>query len=263
MRTETIQGKRIEYSDAIGFGKTVIDVHKGLKSKDIHTVKNTLLVTATYNPNQANNTFKEKLDITTWLPSASKEYKTSPDISDYIFVPVFTIPSDLPNRNSVAFPLQALTEYSVSAGRLGYKTFKGKPCHLEHDNQDPTKAYGVIADCSLRRLNGFGGGKVWKLMELLAIDRSKHPGIANKILRREYNSYSMGAMVSRYTCSICNANITARSTCGHVGPPGTLDFKEFSGNLAYKKVWGVDGIETSIVATPAFSTATSDWLMTF
>lgn len=263
MRQFSNAGKRIEYSDAIGYGKCVIDVHKSLKDKDIYRVKNSLIVKANYDPSQTGNTLQGKLDITNWLPFASPKMDISPNISDYIFVPVFTIPSDFPNRNSVAFPLLALKDYSVDYGMLGYQTFKGKPVHYEHDNQDPLKAYGVIADTSLRKLKGFGGGKVWKLMELLAIDRSKHPETANQILKKDYNSYSMGAMVGRYTCSICNANISNKFTCGHVGKPGTIDFKEFAGKLAFKNVWDIGGLETSIVATPAFHTANSDTLLYF
>lgn len=262
MRIPSRKDNHIEYSDALGFGKCVIDVHKEVKNKNIYQTKEkSTLVTATYNPNLADNSFQEKLDITSWLPSASKVYKISPDITDYIFVPVFTIPSGLPNRNSVAFPLQALMEFSEDAGCLGYKTFKGKPVHIEHDNEDPEKAIGVIADCSLRKLTGFGNGKVWKLLELLCIDRSKNPDMANKILKKDYNSYSMGAMVSRYTCSICNSEITKNKDCGHVGPPGTIDFNEYDGKLAFKNVWGIHGIETSSVATPAFSVAVADLLV--
>ncbi len=263
MRKKFSDGKHVEYSDAIGFGKCAIDVHRGLKNKDIHRVKKTLVVKATYDPRYGDNSLQGKLDINSWLPFAAEKMCISSDISDYIFVPVFTIPSDLPNRNSVAFPAKALREYSVDAGMLGFQTFKGKPVHYEHDNEDPTKAYGVIADTSLRPLKGFGGGKVWKFLELLAIDRSKHADTANQILAGDFNSYSMGSMVGRYTCSICNSNITMKSQCGHVGKPGTVDFREFSGQLSFKNVWDIHGIETSIVATPAFHVANSDTLLYF
>lgn len=264
MRITSVGEKRVEYSDAIGgFKNTVIDVHKSIKQKDIDIVQNNLLVKANYGTEKASDVQGAKLDITQWLPFAAKKMNISPDIKDYVFVPVFTIPSSLPNRNSVAFPLEALKDYSVDYGMLGYQTFKGKPVHLEHNNSDPTKAYGIIVDCSLRPLRGYGNGKVWKLMELLAIDRTKNPDMANKILKGEYNSYSMGAMVGRYSCSICNANITSKETCPHVGKPGTIDFREFDGKLAFKNVWDIGGIETSIVATPAFHVANSDALLCF
>ncbi len=261
MRLTSHNGKNLEYSDAIGFGKCVIDVHKGLKNKDIHQVKNTIVVKASYSDRAANNTFQEKLDISTWLPFASPKYDISPNISDYIFVPVFTIPSELPNRNGVAFPTKALLEFNVEAGMQAYRTFKGKPVHYEHCNQDPLKAYGVIADCSLRKLKGFGNGKIWKHMELLAIDRSKNPGYANQVLSGDMNSYSMGAMVGRYSCSICGEGL---GRCSHVqGKPGTVDFREINGELAFKNVWDICGFETSGVATPAFHVANSNWLMMF
>lgn len=261
MRITAHNGRRIEYSDAIGFGKCVIDVHKGLKSKDIHKVKNTIMVKANYSDRAPNNSFQEKLDISTWLPFAAKKYEISADVSDYIFVPVFTIPTGLPNRNGVAFPLASLLDFNVEAGMQAYKTFKGKPVHYEHKNDVAKEAYGVIADCSLRPLKGFGNGKVWKHMELLAIDRSKNPAYAHQVLSGEMNSYSMGAMVGRYTCSICCG---ALGTCNHVqSKPGTVDFKEVNGELAFKNVWDINGFETSGVATPAFHVANSNWLMMF
>lgn len=263
MRLTSHNGKTLEYSDAIGFGKCAIDVHKSLKNKDVRIVNKTLVVKANYSDRAPNNTFQEKLDISTWLPFASKKYDISANISDYIFVPVFTIPTDLPNRNGVAFPLAALLEFNVEAGMQAYKTFKGKPVHYEHKNDKPKEAYGVIADCSLRRLVGFGNGKVWKHMELLAIDRSKNPAYAHKVLSGEMNSYSMGAMVGRYTCSVgrCQAKL---GNCNHIqAKPGTVDFKELNGELVFKNVWDVTGFETSGVATPAFHVANSNWLMMF
>ena len=243
------------YCDAAGFTPGVIDVHRELKRKTIHASKDQLLVSPAYADKTKVN---EKLDITNWLPFAAKQYDLSNDIRDYFFVPVITIPSDLPNRNGVAFPLKSLVEFSVEDGMQAYKTFKGKPVHYEHKNDVPKEAYGVIADAFLRKMDNFGNGKVWKLLELLAIDRTKYPTIAQKILDGEMNSYSMGAWVTNYTCSYCGA---ALGKCEHLHPKQALDFYEKDGKLVFRNVHGIKGFETSIVATPAYSIAASDSLL--
>ncbi len=116
----------------------IIDIHKQLKkSGNITKNKNGMSVIASIDDT---NTFKETLDITTWLPFAAKKYNISPDINDYIILPVFTIPTELANRNGVAFPLKSLLEFNTEQGMQAYKTFKGKPTFYEHNNSDHTKA---------------------------------------------------------------------------------------------------------------------------
>jgi hypothetical protein len=90
------------------------------------------------------------LDFPKWLPFASKSLKISASLSDYIVVPVVIMPTDLPNRNGVAFPLAQLVKWDNEMGRVAYKTWTGQPVHYEHANQDPTKAYGVVVDTYLR-----------------------------------------------------------------------------------------------------------------
>lgn len=255
MRQQFNKDRFAVYCDAAGFTPGIIDVHRELKRKNIETAKERMLVTPNFSPKDKVN---EKLDITTWLPFAAKKYEISPDIKDYFFVPVITIPSDLPNRNGVAFPLASLIEFSVEYGMQAYKTFKGKPVHLEHKNDVPKEAYGVIVDSFLRKMDGYGGGKVWKLLELLAIDRTKYPEMAQRILSGEMNSYSMGAWVTSYSCSICNA---AMGKCAHLHPKQPLDFYPIDDKLCFRNVHGIGGFETSIVGTPAYSVAASDRLM--
>ncbi len=202
-----------------------------------------------------------RLDFPTWLPFAAKQYEISPNISDYIFVPVITIPSDIPNRNGVAFPLRELVKFNVEQGMQAYRTFRGKPVHVEHKNDIPKEARGVIVDSYLRKLDGYGGGKVWKLVELLAIDRTKDPMIASRILSGDLNTYSMGSWVNGgYTCSICGAEL---GKCVHLNPRNQFDFTEFDGQLAFRNVHDITGFETSIVETPAYISALSDTLMSF
>ncbi len=200
------------------------------------------------------------LDIGNWLPFASKPYHISAKLEDYVLVPVFTIPSDLPNRNGVGFPLKEMVKFSVESGTQAYKTFKGKPMHLEHANQDPTIAKGVIADVTLRKLTGYGDNKVWKMIELMAVDRTKDPQLANAILTREMNSYSMGALVGGYNCGLCDAAI---GECAHIAKKEMreLVFRKHGNDLVYKKVRDFSGFETSAVKIPAYSVAVSDTLI--
>jgi hypothetical protein len=105
---------------------------------------------------------------------------------------------------------------------------------------------------------GYGSGKVWKLLELLAIDRSKDPVLARKVLDGEYNTYSMGAWVEGYTCSYCQAEM---GKCAHLNPKQPVDFYELNGSLVYRQIMGMKGFETSVVGTPAYVSAISDNLM--
>lgn len=125
-------------------------------------------------------------------------------------------------------------------------------------NDKPEEAYGVIADSFLRKMDGFGKGKVWKLLELLAIDRTKYPSVAQSILSGDLNSYSMGAWVTSYSCSICGSPM---GKCNHLHPKQPLDFYAIDNDLCFRNVHGIKGFETSIVATPAYSVAASNRLM--
>jgi hypothetical protein len=257
MQEKIKHGRIAVYSDAFG-SVAPLDVHSLLKSKDaVRSDGHLEIRSSTINAGDAQFM---NLDFLTWLPGAAKAYEISRNIEDYIFVPVITMPSDLPNRNGVGFPLRELTAFSIDEGCLAYQTFKGKRVHVEHKNDVPTESLGAIADVSLRKLNGYGGGKVWKLVELLAIDRSKNPTYAQMVLSGERNTYSMGAWVDGYTCSVCNAEL---GKCGHLSVKNARDFHEVDGKLAFRQVYGIKGFETSIVETPAYVSAISDRIMSF
>lgn len=250
------KGKLAVYCDAQMQGK-MIDVHSEIKRNNIEVAGDRVLMRANTNAITANNN-EEKLDITTWLPFAAPKYQISADINDYIFVPVFTIPSDIPNRNGVAFPLKTLLEFNVEQGCQAYKTFRGKPVHYEHKNENPLEAHGVIVDSFLRKLHGYGNGRVWKVMLLLALDRTKSPNLTQQIADGEMNSYSMGAWVDKYTCSYCNADV---GKCSHIPHNSPLCFYEKDGKLVFKNMHGMSGFECSSVGTPAWSVAVSDKIL--
>jgi len=204
------------------------------------------------------------LDYPTWLPFCAKEYHISPKIEDYILVNTLICPSDIPNRNGIGFPITELAKWQPPPiSRMAYKAWKGCPVHLEHDNEDHTKAYGVILDASLHKVTGFGGGKLWKVMGLLAIDKNKYPDVAQKVLTKQINTYSMGAMVDAFTCSFCGAECHDKYVCPHIQSTKAVNWrsvKDFDGSqhLAFLNAHGLAPIECSIVADPAWAPALSD-----
>ncbi len=247
-------GHTAVYADAAGY-RPALDVHAGVRNRTIETAGRRGLTQV--NANLGTDSFNT-LDFGGWLPFAAPEYCISKNVQDYVLVPVIAMPTDLPNRNGVAFPLRELKVWRVEDGMLAYQTFKGKPVHIEHDNQDPTKAVGVIADTALVPMTGFGGGKLWKLLLLLAIDRSKDPVYASYVMSGEINSYSMGAWVEKYSCGYCNAPAGA---CNHINLNRPRDFSILDNQLVFRNVHGVKGFECSIVRDPAYFSAISDRLM--
>lgn len=209
------------------------------------------------------------LDYATWLPFAAKSYHISPRIEDYILVTTPICPSDLPNRNGIGFPLEELIKFQPPPiARMAYKAWAGCPVHLEHDNEDCTKAHGIVLDASLHKITGYGNGKLWKVMGLLAIDKNKYPDIAAKVLSGELNTYSMGALVDGFSCSFCGSPITKKEYCQHVRGPDVVNWNvvtdpfSMGKHLAYLNAHSITPIEVSIVADPAWTTALSDTILT-
>lgn len=231
------------------------EMHTLLKNKTIEKQANNLVVTSNISEDLGQG---HVLDIHNTLPGASKHYNISADLNDYIIVPVFTIPSEIPNRNGVGFPLEELTDFSPEDGMYYYQTFKNKPTHFEHVNKDYTIAKGIIADCYMRRLMDYSYNRIWKMVELLMWDRTRDPDLCKSILKGEINAYSMGAMVGGYTCSVCNSPL---GRCHHLHKEQKVDFYAQNGHLVYRRVQKPRGFETSAVATPAYSVAATDHFM--
>jgi hypothetical protein len=197
------------------------------------------------------------LDFSQWLHSCSDPYHISPNFDDYILTPVIIMPSDLPNRNTVAFPFRELYKFHPHLGQQAFKTWKGKPTHHEHQNEDITKAYGVIADAEMRQMKGYSTG-LCKVLLFLAFDRSKNPDHANRILSGDINSYSMGAYIGSFTCSYCNKDV---GVCSHIDPNNPRVMYELNGTLVFRNVRDIEGFETSSVGSPAYVSAISDTLI--
>ena len=199
----------------------------------------------------------QRLDVDAWLPEASKHYCLSKDIRDYVIIPVPAILSDIPNTNGVAMSRNELLAFNTDAGRLAYKTWKGKPCHREHQNQDLSAAKGVLLDAFASPVRGYGKGLI-KVMMLASYDRSKDPELANAILNGEENAYSMGAFFEGYKCSVCGSD---KGYCKHTDPRTPLKIDPVSRMLAYRSIFGITGFELSSVANPAYVVAISDIIL--
>lgn len=235
-----------------------IDIFSSVKKKDIASA-DVMTPSDLGVPKQDTKDDLNTLDFHEWLPFASKELCISSDIMDYIIVPVIIMPSDLPNRNGVGFPLSELVKFNTEFGMQAYKTFKGKPTYYEHKNQDCTKAKGVIIDTYMRKFKGFGGGSIWKLVALLGFDRTKDPELCNRIVTGDINTYSMGSYVTKYTCSVCGRD---KGKCTHLSNTAKVNFNLIDGKyLAYCLAMGICGFETSAVENPAYPVAISDYPM--
>lgn len=203
-----------------------------------------------------------------FLPFAAKRYHISPDLSDYVIFSTIICPSDIPNRNGIAFPLEELVRFTPTPSpHLVYKGWTACPLHLEHDNEDCTKAIGIIFDVSLTKMpEEYGNGKLYNVVGVCGIDRTKAPKIAEKFASGEIDTVSMGALAGYFTCSICGAVCDDEHHCSHITSSKNVNFTpvpDSFGNIhvAFLNAHDLDPIETSVVADPAWAPALSDMIL--
>lgn len=199
------------------------------------------------------------IEVESWLPLAAPVYRISPHIEDYVIVPHLIVPSDVPNRNNVGFTKEELLAFHPQRGMPAYKTWRGMPTHLEHDNADFTKAKGIVLDTYIKAFPEAEGDMV-KIMALSAFDGTKDAALHTQISTGERRFYSMGAYIAQYECAICGAlsKKGARDTeCGHVRR-GTTKFYPLGNGMqkpSYYLARGITGFEISSVAVPAWAGA--------
>jgi hypothetical protein len=186
------------------------------------------------------------------LPWFSQKFCLSADLKDYFFRATPILISDLPNRNGVGFPVQSLVEWNEDLHCQAYEGWKYCPMFEEHRSDDPKTALGVVADVTLRKLKGYCFDKLWVVIALAAIDRTKNVSLAAKYESGQTNTVSMGAMVDGWKCSYCGA---PEGRCEHIDPERDVTFYELNGRLVFKEVFGVAPYELSIVADPAYGVA--------
>lgn len=206
----------------------------------------------------------ELLTASQWLPFASEVYRISPNLKDYAFVPIEIIRSELPNKNGIGFTFEELARFHPEHGQQAYKTWIGKGCYAEHENnRQPDLAKGVILDVALRRATEFKGN-FYRLNHFLAYDRNKDTALVNKILHKERIGYSMGSLCQFYSCSICGQNVNdLGGMCDHIdvrtARSRAMSMRIMSDNkLAYARPHWITGIECSSVGVPAASYAKND-----
>ncbi len=205
---------------------------------------------------------------TSWLPFAAKTYHISPNLEDYIIVNQMICPSDLPNRNGVSFPIEELVRFlPPPMNRQVFKAWAGCPVHEEHDNEDCTKAVGVIFDTSIRKIKGYGDGKHWAVYGLLGIDKNKYPQLAAEVASGKINTGSMGCMADEFRCSVCGskASDNAMLNCAHISSTKDVNWRYVVDagvkKLAFLQAYGLSPIEYSVVRDPAWATCLSDTIL--
>ena len=142
------------------------------------------------------------------------------------------------NGNGDFFPEVELQE--------NYKTFIRRGNYMNHQSDDISKAVGIILDA-----------KYWsdpdtKYVEcLLAVDKSEP--IADKIAKGIADSVSMGAIVERCVCSVCEKEATNEGEyCDHLR---NHMGREYNGRKVYAINRGVNFYELSWVSVPANNSA--------
>ena len=204
-----------------------------------------------------------------WFPFAARKYKISDQLSDYVIFSTIICPSDIPNRNGIAFPLEELVKFTdTPSPHLVYQGWRSCPLHLEHANENCEDAIGVIFDVSLVKMpDPYGQGRIHNVVGVCGIDRVKAPDIAKKFADGEINTVSMGALADYFTCSICGAVIDQDHHCSHIkGTSADVNFEpvvDSFGNIhiAFLNAHNLAPIETSVVADPAWAPALSDMIL--
>ena len=139
-----------------------------------------------------------------------------------------------------------LMRYDETLGKNVYQTFVGRGNFKNHQNDDVSKAVGVILDV-VPNMNG-------KFIEaLLAVDSQKDPDLVRSIDKGYVNAVSMGARVAYSMCSICNHIARTESEyCIHIkGNKGGKIYHEGEFRDVYEDNRGVNFIELSWVTVPA------------
>ena len=194
------------------------------------------------------------------LGYAHKTYKISKYVEDYVLVPVPIIITDIPNANGVGFPAKSLSTFSPVHGMPHFKTWVGKPTHDEHQNSKHTQSKGIVIDSVMNPVRN--RPNFWKVVTLLAFDRTKDKAIYDDISKRRANAYSMGAYLEYYKCSICDARAGDKKMlrCNHIGSDATQFYQLADGRLVYREAWFPQGFEISRVDNPAYAMSVSDMI---
>lgn len=172
-----------------------------------------------------------------WEPTAGKIYTKVRAISARI------------NQNFDGWPSEEL--------KKAYRTFLGKPVFVNHVNDDPRKARGVVVAA---RFVENGDDKFIEVIQ--EVDAEKFPKLAHELISGGLDSVSMGAEARICKCSYCgNEASDMLSMCSHVlSKKGQVlgrvnDDGTREDVLVYEECRDVSFFELSYVFDPADETA--------
>jgi len=199
------------------------------------------------------------------LDSEDREFLTD---DGYLYVTTRAI-SSRTNMNWDSFPSKTLKQ--------AYQSFIGKPLFLEHANESPERARGVVVDAQLHTedektasLDPYYSSAdcdpehkppVW-IECLMEVDGKTFPKLAKAIIDGTLDAVSMGCNVEFTRCSHCdNIAHEPEEFCSHVQNKGKHhDYIKPDGTKVSKKSYEhcegeVGFFELSFVANPADETA--------
>ncbi len=141
--------------------------------------------------------------------------------------------------------------------KKSYRSFLGKPCFVNHQNFDPTKARGKVV--AARYVEAGDDKYIETVME---IDAMRFPKLAREIKEGGMDSVSMGVEAGFTICSYCgNKAVDVPEFCDHVKyhKGSTLQKRSKTGAvedvLIYEKCYKLGFFELSFVFDPADETA--------
>lgn len=98
-----------------------------------------------------------------------------------------------------------------------WMTFIGRPVFVNHQNDDPTRARGVIIDAALHVDTALDGSEDTWVEVLQEIDGLRFPKLAQAIVNGDIERTSMGCDVAYSLCSFCgNKAATPLEYCAHI-----------------------------------------------
>lgn len=148
-------------------------------------------------------------------------------------------------------------EFPAEEIKKGYRTFIGRPVYVNHDNDDPTKARGVIIDAVLHEDETPQGLPDTWVEGLMEIDAVTYPMLAEALLNGDIERTSMGVNIEYSICSFCgNKAETPLEYCRHVPAMkgSTATRVTASGEkedvLIRERCYGLNFFENSVLVEP-------------
>lgn len=191
------------------------------------------------------------LDFESMLKEHAAEYQISRNPRDFLFEAIRANTSEAPNENDDTFTRQELLTFRQDLGMPVYATYTGKPHHVNHKADDPTRARGIIVDAHYNQSNtplpscprcntktaarenrdvtGLFCRKCGALVKdefveiLLAVDTKKDPDFAKGVRDGVLRFGSMGCTCMATECGVCsNVAYSKAEFCPHVRSKGSI-----------------------------------------